>query len=120
MTLQIFTLKEGVTTRQINAAIRSASAKFCEKWNVGVVPNESRRNGRDGRRYVFGIGTSVRDTLVGHYVVGSGEVALVFPNLHGYRGWSSVDSYDQLRISIRDEVLHRSGLIDPMVAPRTA
>jgi len=117
MTQEVFTLKPGVTTRQVNDAIRKASAKYCEKWNSPAVPEkvERRRKYLGGslyrEEYVHGIGVPMlRSTLVASYEVGSDKVTLTFPNT--YQGWSRSSSYDMLRVAIRDEIVYRSGIID--------
>lgn len=115
--LKRFPLKEGVTTRQVNAAIRAATAQAIREMQTGnrlphdVAPNEERRKARSGSRYyVFGMGTSLRDTLVAHYEPGTSRVEVAFPN--GYTRWEDADFYTQARVRAYDLILH-SGILDP-------
>lgn len=104
-----FVLVEGVTTRQVNKAVRDASKAMCAKWDMGVQPNEQVMQYKGVRRYVFGIGHSLRDTLVASYTPGENKIMIVFPNK--YAGWRNADPYSRLRIAIRDEIVYKSGII---------
>ena len=139
MTCRIFTLRPDLTTREVNAAVRLAMTGAVETyadWFGGVfdtvtVDVERRRtrpyvapgvrSADVETRYVYGIGTPLRATLVGHYVVGSGEIMLTFPN--NYRGWDRANLYDRLRVSIYDRIVHGVGggsvVIDKAVEPRS-
>lgn len=110
MTSETFPLVPGVSTRQVNKTVRDAIQKFCDTYDIGVEPDFELRRNKGERRYVFGVHTSLRSTLVAHYVVGSGELMLVFPN--NYRGWCSATTYDRLRVAIRDEVVYKSGIVN--------
>lgn len=116
MTAQIFPLKDHVTTRHLNKTISQVSNDLITSWiNTGRLPSDfaySRNLDRTGgeRRYVYGLGSELRSTLIGHYIVGSGEIMLVFPN--NYNGFQRASSYDQLRVSIRDRLVYESNLVD--------
>jgi hypothetical protein len=110
--MQRFFLKEGVSTIQVNRAVRAAQVKFLDRW---YVPNSLRQTNERRRHkgttyYVFGIGNDLRDTLVAHFEPGTGRIDLCFPN--DYKGWDRANSYDRLRISIRDEIVYKSGIVD--------
>lgn len=118
MTSTIYRLKpEHANTRDVLKSVRHALMWGAEQWDT-VIPDlttdiERRRTkpyvapgvrGEDTEtRYVFGIGTPVRATLIGHYVVGSGEIMLCMPR--DYRSWDTANMYDRLRVSVRDSIL---------------
>lgn len=112
-----FTLKEGVTTRMLNKAIRTrvyqALKEFEDRAPKGVTATHERRRPKSGTHYVFGIGIpELRDTLVASHDAGSDKVLLVFPN--NYQGWDRSDAYTQLRVRIWDLILHHEKLINPL------
>ena len=132
--IERFTLREGVTTRQVNAAIRKAQAEKITKWDDFLInrevktTNERRRLHRRGpkpiTRYVFGIGifdkrdeVFLADTLIATYESGSSQIDLVF--LNNYRGWHNTGPYDRLRIAIRDQILYESNIIDRSIPAET-
>lgn len=115
--MEVFTLNEGFTTRQINDTIRDIQARKIKAFTQTHlrVPSHTRTSNalfthKGERRYVFGVRHDLRDTLIAHYVVGSGELVLCMPA--NYKGWDRSDAWDQLRISIRDEILYRTKLIN--------
>jgi len=121
--IQRFTLREGVTARQVNKAVRKAQADKIAKWGdfltnrEVIVTNEVRRR-KGVRRYIFGIGIiELRDTLVATYESGSDQIDLVF--LNNYRGWHNTNSYDRLRIAIRDQILYESNIVDRSIPSET-
>lgn len=120
-----FKLKPGVTTREVLKVVREAHASATDRWNMGVEWTEERRRTKPfvgpgvrsddvETRYVFGIGTPTRATLTAHYIVGSGELMVVFPN--HYKGWDNTGPYDRLRVNIHDRLVHgmhgSTGLVD--------
>lgn len=112
--MKTFPLADGVTTREITSVIRAAHAQGLKEFEGRIpkelVADESIRKHKGKRRYVFGMHTSLRDTLVAHYEVGSGEIGVVFPN--DYRGWDTASIYDQLRVRIYDLIVHHANLRD--------
>lgn len=128
MTAYHFTLlPEFTDTRRLLRAVRYAVFHTIEKWNLTdddlnplVSGDVERHRTKHDTRYVFGIGTSTRSTLIGHYVVGSGEIMLCLPN--GYTSWYRANTYDRLRVAIRDCLVHGlhggTQVIDPTVPAR--
>lgn len=119
---KVFQLREGVTTREVNAVIRDAIlfgimtfGNTFEHTDFNMDERRWRRGGR--RRYVFSIqsiskgsGNVIRDTVVARYVPGSGEIVVTFPN--DYQGWDRCSFYDRLRVSIYDKIVHHSDIRD--------
>lgn len=121
MSNSFFTLEEGVTTRTVNRVIRSSIDQALDEFKLpGVVRDERREHrayDKGAYRYVYGIGTPLRSTLVGHHVTGSGEFLLCFPNNYG--GWDRTNTYDRLRVRIWDLILHNPPFIhDRMIEGR--
>lgn len=101
-----FPLKPGVTTRQVNAMIRtSIDTALAEWWALdGIERDEERRRSQGETRYVHGIHTPLRSTLVAIHVSGSGEVAVAFPSNYG--GWDRSDAYTRMRVRMYDLIVH--------------
>ena len=115
-----------MTSRQVLAAFRQAQATVSAESGKGgygsVIPGLSgneyvtRRQYDDGaRRYVFGIGTSLRDTLLGHYIVGSGEMVVCFPA--NYPGWNTADTYTRMRVTAYDLLVHSTTTLRDRTKP---
>lgn len=133
MTRSTFTLKPGLTTREVNTTLRDAMTRalheFRHTWALhDVQPSQERhrytpfvapgvRGDRHETRYVFGIGTMLRATLVATYTVGESDIHVVFPN--GYTSWDTSDPYTQLRVRIWDLILH-AGILHTDDLRRTA
>lgn len=138
--MRTFTLRPGLTTRQVNDNIRTAmhdtTALYAE-WFGGVfadiTPSVERRRATPWiapgvradyieTRYVFGLESRLRATMVGHYIVGTGEVGICFPN--DYRGWDRANLYDRLRVGIYDRIVHGVAdhpvIIDTSIEARVA
>lgn len=114
MAMTTFTLHENVTTRQLNAVLRQRIAQALREFHLDfVASDEELRRIKGERRYVFGIHTDHRSTLIAAHTPGSGKVDLVFPN--DYKGWDRSYPYDRLRVRIWDLILHhKPSLIDPL------
>lgn len=115
--METIPLVSGVTTREVNRVFRSSIDRAIDLFNLPEVERDERldryrpfvdgaRSSTVERRYVHGIHTSLRDTLVGHHIPGSGEMVLAFPN--DYRGWDapSTTAYDRLRVRIWDLIMY--------------
>ena len=120
MTVKKFKLYDGVSTRKVNAVIRSSINKaLAEYWDITenkVFADYKRTRIRGDikarRRHVFGMHTSLRDTLVACHEGGSQYIEIVFPA--NYQGWDRSDFYTRLRVRAYDLILHHAGIVDPL------
>lgn len=131
--METLKLIENASTRQVNAAFREGFRQaYREMFDhlsssgirfASLTADERRdrvrhyvapgvRADKPSTRYVFGFHTPFRDTLSGHYEVGSGEVYVAFPA--AYRGWGQSDTYTQFRVIVHDRIgaeLRKRGLL---------
>ena len=111
-----FPLREGVTTADVNRVIRKAIDQGLDEFKtfssvIGRPVRDEKVTTRKGtRRYVHGMHTGLRDTLVATYEPGSGVITVIFPA--GYKSWGQADFYSRMRVRMYDLIVHHADIRD--------
>ena len=101
----------GMATRDVITMVadttNDAIAKMRKVYNFPsdlTANHELRHNVDRTHRHVFGMGHSLRDTLVATYEPSTGRFGIIFPA--SYKGWNAweTDSYMRLRVVVYDDL----------------